>query len=94
MAKYIKGVNTSCPCNNCKRICPSAYLCERAEEWIRRMDKIIWKSLAIIFIVLFVVETLLLGWGVMLVNEEEEQTYVRELRAKSCIEFYIKLKSK
>ena len=37
------------------------------------MEKTTWKILAIIFIVLFVSETLLIGWGMMLVLEDEEK---------------------
>ena len=38
------------------------------------MEKNGWKTLAIIFMILFIIETLFVGLGVYLVNEEERQT--------------------
>lgn len=34
-----------------------------------------WKPIAIIFIILFTLETLFVGWGVILAIEEEEKNY-------------------
>jgi len=38
------------------------------------MGKNIWKILAIIFIVLFVVETAFIGWGIFLVKQQQKNT--------------------
>jgi len=40
------------------------------------MEKTTWKIIAIIFIVLFVLETSFLTWSIMLVNKETEQANI------------------
>ncbi len=37
------------------------------------MEKLGWKIIAIIFIFLFIIENLLIGWGVIVIYEDEEK---------------------
>ena len=50
------------------------------------MEKEIWRTLAIVFFIIVIAETLFLAWGYFLVIEEEENTY--ECLYNFCSENY------